>query len=128
MFDRYFVSRPADTHIKIEQKPHDSADAARLYGELRATAEQEVSTALVDRFGADNELTIILVNALKSYETEERQTRVIFRLAGKKYDFTVKGDDPIATRREFLQRVAYAITEEAMRQLTNKAGLPYSGQ
>lgn len=86
MFDRYHRSTPeVHVHNRIESKPHDPADAARLYGELKEKAEAEVADATVQRLGAHNEVRI--VSAQPRYDTGN--VRVLFDLNGVKFDFEV---------------------------------------
>jgi hypothetical protein len=85
VFDRY-NHRDGDLHIDVKQLPHDTADAARLYGEMVAKAEKEVATATVERLGAKNEAILIKVVSEQSIATEQQRTRVLFKVNGELYD------------------------------------------
>jgi hypothetical protein len=84
MFDRYH--KDGDEHFHITQLPHDTADAARLYGEMVAKAEREVANATVDRIGADNEAKLVKVASERNMMNEQQQTRVLFKVNGRLYD------------------------------------------
>jgi hypothetical protein len=88
MFDTTVVKSP-DVHVRVEQNPHDAADAARLYGELKRRAEDEVATAVVQKFGAFNELRVVTVESRHYFDTNSFAARVIFDLNGHRYDFIV---------------------------------------
>lgn len=85
MFDRY-IHKDGDEHLHVTQLPHDTADAARLYGEMVAKAEEEVAAATVERLGAHNEAVLVKVVSEQSMATLQQHTRVIFKVNGKLYD------------------------------------------
>lgn len=84
MFNRYH--RDGDVHISVEQLPHDTADAARLYGEMVAKAESEVASATVERLGAKNEASLVKVASERNMATEQQHTRVLFKVNDEIYD------------------------------------------
>lgn len=117
MFDRYLVTpRPNVTvHNHIEQKPHDTADAARLYGEMVAKAEAEVASATVERLGAENEATLVRVDSERSDATCQQLTRVLFKVNGRLHD--IRDVQNSKARDELCRAIANAIAEQVYRKL-----------
>lgn len=93
MFDNYVLPRPHTTNVRIEQKPHDTADAARLYGECEAKAKEAVSQATIQTLGAHNEVKVVVAKAETNFANYDKHIRVIFTLNEQRYDFhsTVDG-------------------------------------
>lgn len=120
MFNTTIV-RPPEVHVhtKVEQKPHDAAEAARLYGELKAKAEADVANATVTRFGADNELTAVVVESRHDYLNDQPMARVLFRLNGALYDLTLKPDRQ-AVADGFLQEVATKLVGAIMGEMSRR--------
>ncbi len=118
MFDRTFIdARPIEHHTTVNQLPHDAADAARLYGEMVKKAEDQVRTAILDRFGANNELRIVKVASDTSLATMEQRTRVLFRLAGQEYDLYVETDS--LARDKVLELIGNAVAAEVVARLSS---------
>ena len=110
MFDRTFVSTPApEVHIHNETKPHDAADAARLYGQLREKAEAEVADATIERFGAHNEIRVVATES--RFMTD--QVRVLFTINDVKFDFAI---DRASIAAKFYSIAAAAIAGELTKQ------------
>ena len=109
--------RPVNVHI--EQQPLDAADAARLYGELEAKAQLAVANATVARFGAENELTAVVIEHQRLFATDELQARVLFKLNGALYDLTLKPDrNDIAMG--LYREVAIKLVESIMRKIASR--------
>lgn len=108
MFDTLVV-RPASpsVHVHNETKPHDPADAARLYGELERRAEQKVASATIERLGAENEITAAVVHQTRDYMTDRDRARVMFKINGVQYDFELDWD-----RTSLEHEMARAIVEQ----------------
>jgi hypothetical protein len=120
MFNKTFVSSPAPVvHVHNETKPHDSADAARLYGELKTKAEEEVAQATVTRFGADNELSAVVVHTEHDFMRNQPMARVLFRLNGALYDLKLSPDANAVEDRVF-REVAIKLVESIMSQMTSR--------
>lgn len=110
MFNRTFVSTPAPVvHVHNETKPHDPADAARLYGKLREKAEAEVAQAVVERLGAHNEIKVIATES--RFMTD--QVRVLFAINGVQFDFEI---DRASIAAKFYSMAAQAIAAELTKQ------------
>src|SRR6185369_13372794 len=110
MFNKTFVSTPAPVvHVHNQTKPHDPADAARLYGQQREKAEAEVAEATVERLGAHNEIKVIATQT--RFETD--QIRVLFAINGVQFDFEIDRDK-VAQR--FYEIAAQAVAAELTRQ------------
>lgn len=122
MFDRYLVpQRAPDVHVHndIKQLPHDTADAARLYGEMRDRAEREVANALVDHLGADNEITVVRIESMVSMERGGPVTRLLFKINGYMHDVTVQPDRSELEKQAY-NSVADTIAREILRHLISK--------
>lgn len=117
MFDTYRITPSSpEIHVHNESKPHDAADAARLYGQLKDKAEKAVASATVERFGADNELSAVVVHADKDYLRDKVRTRVIFRLNGTLHDLRLESDAN-AVAMGLNQEVAWKLVESIVGQL-----------
>lgn len=120
MFDSYVLRQPdVHHHTTVNQLPHDTADAARLYGEMVKKAEAEVRSAVLDRFGANNELCILKVMSETSFATELQRTRVLFRLAGRDHDIYVENDS--LARTKLLEAIGKAVAAEVVARLSSTA-------
>ena len=122
MFDTTVV-KPADVCVRVEQKPADAADAARLYGELKQRAEDEVSRAQIRKFGAWNEFSAVVVEAQRDFCTDTVSARVIFNFGGRHYDLIFRPErekiaDAVAL--EMYELLARRITEMALNAILPK--------
>lgn len=116
MFDRVDRShKDGDTVINVKQQPNDSADAARLYGEMVAKAQDEVARVAVEKFGAFNELTVLAIAPERSFETEKMRVRLLFKLNGHMYDFWV--DDADMVRDQAMSVVAQALVSQVLNKI-----------
>lgn len=116
MFDRVDRShRDGDHIINVKQQPNDSADAARLYGECMEKARAEVKGALVQQYGANNELTVVRIEPTRSFETDKLKVRLLFKLNGYMFDFEVDDADMLAT--EAMQVVAQSLVSQVLNKI-----------
>lgn len=90
MFDTHIQEGNKNTHVT--QLPHDTADAARLYGELKDRAEREVAKATIERFGVNNHLVVLRVTCERSFESNQTHTRVLFKVNEELCDIRVTQD------------------------------------
>lgn len=99
---------------KIEMKPHDAVDAARLYGELEEKAKKAVAGATIAHLGANNEIKI--VKAATHYDFLEQITylRILFSVNGVDHDIEVRADDTDVAR-----AVNKVVAYELFKQLEN---------
>lgn len=104
--------------VNIEQKPHDAADAARLYGELKAKAEADVFGAKVRELGANNVLRIVDISRSGDYQNDQRRVRAIFEINGHRYDVTVTDEEALS---------AFVSREIALDVLGKMAGVVMMG-
>lgn len=119
MFDT-FVRAPDVHHhnnVKIVQKPHDAADAARLYGEIADRAEKAIAGAAIERLGANNEVKIVKVATFSSIATCITRVRVLFSVNGYQYDFECEFDQERITS-EVGRRIAEQVCDGAFRALS----------
>jgi hypothetical protein len=101
--------------VHIEQQPNDAADAARLHGELRANAEKEVANALVERFGAFNEFTVVRIEPTRNFCNDELRVRLLFKVNGHLYDFWV--DDLVHIEEQAMTVVAQHLVSQILNKL-----------
>lgn len=121
MFNKTFVSTPAPVvHVHNETKPHDPADAARLYGQLRERAEAEVAEAIVERLGAHNEIKVVATQS--RFETD--QMRVLFAINGIQFDFEIDRAD-LAWR--FYEITAQALSVEILKAFRKRLSVSEAG-
>lgn len=119
MFDSYHVHRPPNVTIntKIEQKPHDTADAARLYGELKRKTEKEVANATVQTLGAANEVRVVSVATHQDMMWEKSFMRLVFSINGTLFDIVCESD-PLAMRKKIYECVMQEVFEQAIEKMT----------
>ena len=120
MFNRYLVQpRSPDVHVHntVQQKPHDPADAARLYGELKDRAELEVLNAVVERLGADNEVTVVKVDHQTNLATDTLSVRLLFKINGRLHEVISKPDRHELTRQCY-RAVAETIMNDVWKNLS----------
>lgn len=114
MFNSY-NHREGDTRIDVKKIPHDTADAARLYGEMVAKAEEQVARALIERLGASNEVTLVRIDSDRSHETDQLRVRVLFSLNGKLYD--IRHDQNLTVSDQIRWIISNAIAEKVYNSL-----------
>lgn len=117
MFDSYHYSPRPDVHVhnKVEMKPHDAADAARLYGELEKKAWDVVSNAAIKQVGALNEVKVL--HAEIGFGIRGDMTRVIFEINGQRHNIEVE-NDPISINRAVYSRVLEVVFAQMLDKLT----------
>lgn len=115
MFDRY--TREGDTHVNVKQLPHDTADAARLHGEIEERARARMANAAIYALGANNELKVIKVAPAYSCANDQHLIRVVFDLNGTQHDFEVRPDD--VSRRAYAE-IAALVFDAVVRTLEKK--------
>lgn len=117
MFDTYRITPSSPVvHVHNETKPHDPADAARLYGQLKDRAEAEIANATILRLGAENEIAVVAVESNLSRDT----VRVLFTINGVRFDFETDRKD-IALR--FYDAVAHGLAAQILRHLSGRLQL-----
>lgn len=111
MFDRHFHSRHVNTTVNVDQQPHDAADAARLFGEIKKEAEKaaESSIRLKDN-GFESQIQIHR-NAMDLDTT----THIHFSLNGKKMkvehrDHIIERGDLDDYIKDMIDKVSHEIT------------------
>lgn len=123
MFDTYRITPSSPTvHVHNETKPHDPADAARLYGQLKDRAEAEVANATILRLGAENEIAVVAVQ--RNIATDG--LRVLFTINGVRFDFEADRTE-IAVR--FYEAAAQGLAAQILQHLNGRLALgkPDSG-
>ena len=114
MFDRAVNWWAGDTtNVTVKQQPNDAADAARLYGECKAKAEQEVANATIVKFGAHNELTGVKVDSMRSFIDNKVHVRLLFAINGEKFDIQVEDTDEAMTLAAY-REVAYKLFDKVI--------------
>jgi hypothetical protein len=121
MFDRSTLVLGGPTHhhshTTIKQQPHDAADAARLFGELKDKAEKAV-TDLVHHRLSENELTFVTYTQNLSAEAFEPTYHVALKINGVPYNIRVTYDQMAALRagnaRKMLEEVVLPAVSSAL--------------
>lgn len=116
MFDRY-EHRDGD-RVHVEQLPHDTADAARLYGEMIDKAEKAVARATVERFGADHQARVVKVESERSFDTQVTTTRLLYSINGQLYDLQLSLDD--GARERLTRSIANTIAQQVYEKLSSE--------
>jgi len=124
MFDHAptYVNRSQHTSIRVDQQPHDAADAARLHGEIKKIAEQEIIKAVRVEGNGFNSVLHINLDPV-SYDT---MFRAIYDLNGVRHttDYVHKKDwlgpelevteERIAAIRGLIDKMATQIAAEVL--------------
>jgi hypothetical protein len=107
--------------VHVEQKPHDPADAARLYGELEQRATDAVANATVERLGACIEVVVVKVVSKTSMEDLRKRVRVrvLFKVNGVLHDIETSSDE---LERKIVETIAIQLVSCVMRSITHKDG------
>lgn len=118
------LNRSTEVNVRINQhqQPNDAADAARLHGEMVSKAQAEVKEAMVLQFGAYNELTVIKIDAMRNFGTNQLNVRLLFKLNGHLYDFAVEDVDKIAD--EAMSVVAQHLVSQILNKLFRNGKRP----
>lgn len=124
MFDRYLMGgEPGPVHVTVNQQPHDAADAARMYGQIRENAQAEATkqfeSATVERMGACN--CIKVVQAYYTFGINNLQHRVLILLDINGQQFRIECE---ANKAEgsVADQVADCIRDAVLRDLFDKRG------
>lgn len=120
MFDHSptYVNRSQHTHIRVEQQPNDAADAARLHGEIKQKAEQEIIQSVHIEGNGFNAVLHIALECVSN----DKIFRAIYDLNGKrvvtnythKKDWLSDEDDRPAAIRGLLTRMSEDIAREVL--------------
>lgn len=109
------IGRRTSVNVHIQQQPHDAADAARLYGEMRSKAEADVRSATIQTLGAHNEVRVARVSPEYSAETGEERARVLFTVNGAQYDLTLLLPNRLEER--VMKHIATSLLSQVMAKL-----------
>lgn len=118
MFDTQ-VYKAGDTRIDVEMLPHDTADAARLYGEMVDKARAEVLGATIREAGAQIRVLAKSLEAEKNFANYDTNVRVLFEVNGVTYDIktTVNGMD-----REVYEAIGRQVAAQVVIALEKRSG------
>ncbi len=114
MFDSNHYRGP-EISVNIKQQPNDAADSARLYGELKRKAEEEVSQATIQKFGAYNEVEVISADTWEDYNTQKKHYRLLFKINGNTYDIQTE-----AYPDELAHNTAYEVNRALLAEVFDK--------
>jgi hypothetical protein len=111
--------RSSDVYVdvNIKQQPNNAADSARLYGELKRAAEEEVVSATINKFGAYNEVEVVRVDTWEDYSTQKKHYRFLFKVNGKTYD--IKTD--LFPDRTHTRGAAYEVNRAILSEVFEKS-------
>ncbi len=122
MFNSTYAPTHHNTRIDVVQQPNDAADAARLHGEIKKTAEQEIIKAVRVEGNGFNSVLHINLDPV-SYDT---MFRAIYDLNGVRHttDYVHKKDwlgpelevteERIAAIRGLIDKMATQIAAEVL--------------
>jgi hypothetical protein len=126
MFDHAptYVNRSQHTSIRVEQQPHDAADAARLHGEMRESVLKEIIQRIP-----------ILENTFKCEVMQMPSMGqdcylIVFDLNGRRIRLEYEADYNINTRDDLIRglatKISNAIAIEMILPLLNESPLRYA--
>lgn len=122
MFDQHhFHDRRTTVHNSFKMLPHDTADAARLYGEIETKAREHVANAVAVNLGANNEVRVVRADVIRTHEMMGGcvKMRIIYKINGKLYDEILEVDD-MALRRNVHRNIAHAMFEQLADKLSHQ--------
>lgn len=115
MFNRTFVRQGDHVHTTVEQLPPNSADAARLYGEMITKAREEVKNAVVREAGASIRVLVQKMESETNFSNLDVTIRVMFSVNGDRYEVKTTEE---SWRHDVFKAIAEHVTEQVIRQLT----------
>lgn len=126
MFDHAptYVNRSQHTSIRVEQQPHDAADAARLHGEMRENVLKEIIQRIP-----------ILANTFKCEVMEMPSMGrecylIVFDLNGQRIRLEYEPDYSVQTRDDLIlglaTEISNAVAIEMIIPLLNESPLRYA--
>lgn len=119
MFDTQ-VFKAGDTRIDVEMLPHDTADAARLYGEMTEKARKEVVGATIHEAGANIRVVMKRLDTETNFANYDTNIRVLFSVNGEDYDIKTTQD---AMNKDVYRKIGEALIEQVARALQQKGGI-----
>jgi hypothetical protein len=114
------VFKAGDTRIDVEMLPHDTADAARLYGEMVEKARAEVIGATIREAGANIRVVMKRLASEPNFENYHTNVRVLFSVNGVDYDVKTTQD---TMDKDVYHRIAEALIEQVARVLQQRGGI-----
>lgn len=130
MFDRTNLYRAGDSHTtnKYEMQPHDAADAARLYGEVKEKAVAAVEDVMIEKIDSIR-AELIRFEKVRTAENFDTVFYIVYKINGKKFAHKVTKDEmqnqinglagteaKFATYRKIAQDLAEEITLQILNQ------------
>jgi len=125
MFDRLHLHEGGRTTVNntFKMLPHDTADAARLYGEVREKASEELAGAVAVDLGADNEVRVVRADAMRVWDPAKgpnTQMRIIYKINGRLHDVVLEVDEMVLLRNVH-ENIARAMFEQLVDKLSAEA-------
>jgi hypothetical protein len=117
MLDRYHCDGDSHTYVNIKQQPNDAADAARLHGEMRVKATEEIASATVNHLGANNEVVFLRADVYPCVQTFNTKVRLLFKINGHLYDIVTENDE-MKIRNAVCENVLASVMSQALQQMT----------
>lgn len=118
-----FIDRRS-TNIHVEQKPHDAADAARLYGELKNKADAELKEIIFSKLEPLG-LELVMYQKNLSPASMNETHWIAFKINDQRFNVCVTEDEYSKVKSgsvgsflkdHFLPRLAMALTIEIDRK------------
>lgn len=102
--------------VHVEQKPHDPADAARLYGELEKRAEERVlSAATVDLPSISAKVALFEISRMMLDDAHHFVIK--FEVNGRKMDASLRVERGQLNQDRLVEDVLRLVAEEVARQI-----------
>jgi len=118
MFDNYRSTPDVHVYNTIKQQPNDAADAARLHGEIRKKATEEIASATVEHMGANNEVVVLRCNHVHDLMMGHHKTRLLFKVNGQLYDIITEVD-PYKIRESVYGALLNEVFNQALTKMTS---------
>lgn len=97
----------------IEMPEMHPGDAANLYGKLKDKAEEDITSALIERAGAYNEIKLVHFETVRTPADLGQKAYIAFTVNGKMYKIDASVDWRDAMNRSILS----AVFEQALEQM-----------
>lgn len=92
MFNRTNIYKAGDNHTTYEMQPHDAADAARLYGEVKEKAVAAVEDVMIEKIDSIN-AELIRFGKNRTAENFDEVFYIAYKINGRKFVHNVTKND-----------------------------------
>jgi hypothetical protein len=114
------IHKDGNTYIDVKQLPHDTADAARLFGEMVKRAKEDMLGATIREANAGIRVVVIQLDAASNFENMDTTLRVLFSINDHKYDIKTTEE---RWERDVYKAIAEHIAIEVIEKLSRSKKL-----